>query len=246
MRIDGLVFWGNAYNNKNVTLPELLELMNKMEYDKCVVVPAKPKNYNLSQANDLVGAAVQENKDKLIGVVRVDPWQGEDAIKELDCFIEKYDFKGIYAHPWEENFQANNPIMFPIMDYAQEKKLPVIIEGGYQHVSHPFQISDLARRYPDVAVIMTHGGELDLSGFTRGDSDEALRMCSNLMIGTAGLCSLARLKKIINEMGSDRIIYQSQFPTMDPRLEVLRISTADIDEKDKQNILSRNAERLFC
>ncbi|MCL4516128.1 MAG: amidohydrolase family protein [Firmicutes bacterium] len=245
MVIDGHVHVGQSLYGLGVTPEQLLQVMDEVGINKSVIVPVKPRDYDLSKANSYVAQAVRDYPDKFIGVARIDPWLGNDAIEELEraCLYQK--LKGIALHPWEENFQINNPIVFPIMDFAERNKLPVVIEGGYPHVSHPLQIADLARRYPKVTVVMTNGGELDLSGFTRGDAHTAMKLCPNLIMGTSGLCSHERLVDTVNQLGPNRVIFESHLPMMEPSLEILRITRASISEEAKEAALSGNALRIY-
>jgi predicted TIM-barrel fold metal-dependent hydrolase len=244
MIIDQHMHLGPSLYGRTTTVDELLEVMDKMGVDMCVAAPSKPASYDLREANDYVAKAAEQHADRIIGLGRVDPWQGSFATAEVRRCYEM-GLKGIHLNPWEENFQINRNIVFPVVEEAMMYGLPVVITGGYPHVSHPLQIGDLARRYPAVQFIMTNGGEFDLSGFTRTDAHTAMVNNPNLIMGTSGLCSHERLVNTVEQLGPERVMYESNYPMMDPRLEILRVTHAEVSDEAKALMLGGNAARVF-
>ena len=49
----------------------------------------------------------------------------------------------------------------------------------------------------------------------------------------------------MNGAGSDRVIYGSDMPLMDARLQIARILTADISNEAKRKVLGLNTMRLL-
>ena len=49
----------------------------------------------------------------------------------------------------------------------------------------------------------------------------------------------------VNALGSDRFLYGSDIPLLDPRNQIAKIVTAEISEEDKHKILGLNAAKLF-
>ncbi|WP_301173687.1 amidohydrolase family protein, partial [Brevibacillus nitrificans] len=133
------------------------------------------------------------------GAVRIDPWKREKAIDEFEKRFTSPQFKAIYLHPWEEHFQCNNEIVYPVMAFAQERSLPVIIESGYPWMSHISQIGDLARLYPTVKILATNAGQLDLSGLTLGEVNRLLKKHENLYLGTSSAVAAEWLADLIQK-----------------------------------------------
>lgn len=243
MVIDSHVHLGESIYGFTATPEEVLTSMEENGIDISIVVPNKPKDYNLIKANTYV--AEQCGKyNQLKGLGRVDPWQGDAAIEEMKRCLD-LGVVGFILNPIEDYYRVNRAITYPIAEFAAKAKMPIVIESGYPHLSHPTQVYDLARRYPEVTFVMTNGGELDLSGFTRGDSQMVLHNASNIVIGSSGLCSHEIIMKTVRELGPERLMFESAYPIMDTRLEILRITTADIPEESKPVILAENARRIF-
>src|SRR5204863_196316 len=79
--------------------------------------------------------------------------------------------RGVMLHPWEELCAINSAPLDPLLTYAAEHALPLLIEGGHPRVSEASQIGELARRFPEVTMIVTHAGQSNISG--RGLFDAA-------------------------------------------------------------------------
>ncbi|MBU2602353.1 MAG: amidohydrolase family protein [Actinobacteria bacterium] len=245
MIIDGHVHMGVGLYGRSVTAETAISRMDASGIEACIAFPAKPRTYSLAEANSNVAAAQLKYAGRIFGLARVDPWQGDAAIVELERACDELSLKGIALDPSEENFQINSRLVDPIIQFALEMDLPVVVEGGYPHVSHPLQIADLAARFPDVTFVMTHGGELDLSGFTRRDAHTAMCLCPNLVMGTSGLCSHERLVSTVDQLGAERVMFESHLPVMDERLELLRVTKAAISDAARELALGGNARRVF-
>lgn len=244
MIIDACVHIGESIFENGTTLENLYETMDYLNAKKALLCPVKPKNYILSDANDYVIKLIKEDK-RLLGLVRVDPNRGEEALKEVERGIKK-GLKGIYLNPWEENYQINDPIVNPIMNFARINKLPVLIEAGYPWVSHATQVYDLARNYKDVRIIVNNAGQLDLSGFSLFDVTTLLKSCNNVYVITNTAVGTGWLESIINDVSEDRVLFGTGIPIFDHRLEILRIEYLEgVSEEYKKKVLGGNFLKLF-
>jgi len=245
MIVDSLTHIGNSLY-KNGALPkELFNAMKKIKADKAVVCPVKPPTYNLSIANNFIIKLVEDYKEKLIGLVRVDPNITEKSIKEIKRGLS-LGLKGVYLNPWEETFQVNDPLVYPIMKIAKNYDVPVMIEGGYPWVSHASQIRDLAKKFEEVKIILTNTGQLDLSGFSGLDVQTLMESTNNVYLISNSAIGEDLITYVIKNLSEKRVIFGSSFPKMEPKLEILRIKyLSEISEIQKQKIFSENALELF-
>ena len=60
--------------------------------------------------------------------------------------------------PLFDAFVADDPVVYPVMDFAREYDVPVFIHCGHPPFSLPWSIALLAEKYPDVRVTMIHMG----------------------------------------------------------------------------------------
>jgi hypothetical protein len=58
---------------------------------------------------------------------------------------------------------------------------------GAAWVSEAPQVAELARRFPEVPIVMTNGGQINISGFSQRNSRLALAECANASMTTSGV-----------------------------------------------------------
>jgi predicted TIM-barrel fold metal-dependent hydrolase len=242
--IDGFTFVGESLFGRGQTPAELLSTMQAAGVERAVVCPLRPPGYHLGPANDLV-AEVVAHQPRFVGLARVDPNEGQAAIAELDRAINQLRLRGLFLHPWEENFRINDARVDPLLAHCAELQIPVVIASGYPWVSEAAQVGDLARRFPDVTLVMTHGGQINISGLGQADALNTLQRHANVCIETSGVYRQDFLEDVATQVGPERVLFGSNSPYMDMRLEVERARWAKLAVEAKALILAGNAQRIF-
>jgi uncharacterized protein len=243
--IDSHAHLGHSLFGIGQSLDELLVSMAESGVVQSVVVPLKPRGYHLGPENDRIASAVRAHPDHLRGFVRVDPWQGEDALRELHRGLDDLGLVGLYLHPFEEQFAANDEIVFPLLAALRERGLPLLLAGGYPGFSHPSQIGDLARQFPDVTIIATHGGQLNISGLLLADAGRMLRANPNVIMETSGIYREDFIEDTVAELGPERVVFGSNTPYMDQAFEAARVRLAHFGDAAKAAIGSENIQRIL-
>ena len=121
--IDAHVHLGQSLFGLGQSLDDLLASMAENGVVQSVVVPLKPRGYHLGPENDRIASAVRAHPDRLRGFARVDPWQGDDALRELRRGLDDLGLVGLYLHPFEEQFAANDEIVFPLLTELRDRGL---------------------------------------------------------------------------------------------------------------------------
>ncbi len=112
----------------------------------------------------LVATYVQQDPARLIGFLSLDPTQpGWEA--ELEYGHQELGLRGIKLMPMYAGFFPQESRLNPLWAYAQKHGLPVLLHTGTTFVSQswieatlPRHIDVVARRYPEVRIIMAHLG----------------------------------------------------------------------------------------
>jgi predicted TIM-barrel fold metal-dependent hydrolase len=245
MVVDCHTHIGRSIYGYSQTPNELLDLMDRLGIDRAVLCPVQPEDYHLEPANDEVAAAVYDHPDRFIGFCRVDPRRGEKAVRELERAISQLELRGLFLHPWEEGYAVNTPVVFPVVERAIALNLPLMIASGFPWVSHATQVGDLCRRYPEVRVIMTHGGQINISGLAQTDAFNALRNGPNLQIEVSGVYRQDFIEEVVGELGAGRVLFGSNSPQMSQEFELERVRSLKIGEDERQAVLGGNAVRLL-
>ena len=238
--IDAHAYVGESLFGFTRTPESLLSAMDRLRIAKAVLCPNKPSLYALEPANRLVATAVKQHPDRFYGWVRVDPWQGKNALAELKLGIESLGLHGLLLHPYEELFQISDHKVDMLMEYAQTANVPVMIEAGYHLLSHPLDVAEMANRFPGVQFIGTHGLQMDDAGFALTDSDLAMRECSNLVMESAGMYAPENMLGVVQKLGVERLIFGSHSPWLNMQFEIDRIHLLALTESQKEAVFGGN------
>jgi uncharacterized protein len=132
--------------------------------DVAICFGGKAKLAGLWVPDDDVAAYVRQDPARLIGFLSVDPTQpGWEA--ELEYGHQELGLQGIKLMPMYAGFFPQDAQVSFLWDYAQRHSLPVLLHTGTTFVSQgpiettlPRHIDVVARRYPEVRIIMAHLG----------------------------------------------------------------------------------------
>ncbi|CAN5881227.1 hypothetical protein BH23ACT11_BH23ACT11_18910 [soil metagenome] len=244
MIIDGLTMVGTSINGYRLTPEELLGSMEANCIDKSVIAPVQPKAYRLGPENDAVAATKDRYPDQLIGFGRVDPRQ-DDAIIELRRCVSGLGLKGLMLHPMEEGYRVNESYVPRLLAEAGSLGVPVVVASGYPWVSHALQVRSAAEQAPETTIIMTHGGQINISGLAQADAFLAIQTCANLYIGTNGVYRQDFMEECIVTLGPERLLFTSMAPVFDQGFELDRACSIHMDEADRPLILGGNLTRIL-
>ncbi len=244
MIFDFRVYLGQSFDGLRQTAEELLSRMDGLNIDMALAYPFKPISYNLADANAGLAADLQKYPDRLAGAARVDPWQPE-AAQILERSLDFPGMRAVYLCPWEENYRADQDILDRLMAVALARKVPVVIATGYPWVAEALQVMNLATRWPEVTIVMTNGGQINISGLGQADAALALQRCSNLLIDTAGIYRQDFIEEVISTLGGPRVLFASGAPYFDQRYEIQRVLKANVSADALQAVQCENALQLL-
>lgn len=245
MIIDFHTYAGDSLLGYRLPAEELLSTMERHGIAISVVCPMKGLDPYFFEPNRRIADLQRLNAGRLFGYARIDPHLGKEAEAVLALALDAWRLRGLVLHPWEETFAINDPIVFPFVEMTAERGLPVMLETGYPMLSHPMQAADLARRFPGATFIMTHGGQLDGSGYSMVDAEYVMRRTPNLVMETSGLFADELLERLPRELGAHRLIFGSHSPWLNVALELKRIERAHMPESTREAVSSGTAKTLL-
>jgi predicted TIM-barrel fold metal-dependent hydrolase len=151
----------------------------------------------------------------------------------------------VLLHPWEETFPISDPRVDEVVAVAVARRAPVVVAAGYPWLSEGLQVGELAGRFPQATFVATNGLQLNISGLGQVDAELALAENPNLLVQTAGVYREDFIQGVVRRFGAARVLYASEFPRLDPRLEVRRVQWAGFSAAEEQALLCDNAQRVF-
>ena len=115
--------------------------------------------------NERIAELQDQYRGRFVGLAGIDPSNtAHNAVKETERCIRELGLKGIFVEPGRA-LQSNpdDPRMYPIYEKCIELDVPVnLMSGPYAgpdiEVSTPLYVDRVATRYPDLKILLGHGG----------------------------------------------------------------------------------------
>lgn len=142
------------------------------------------------------------------------------------------------------------PYMDGWNDYACESFSAFLDEAGRRGMVVSFHsmgedaMDAMVKAHPDVVFVAAHPGEYD----SLMRHIQRMKMSENyyLDLSGTGLFRYGMLRRIIDEMGADRVLFGSDFPTCNPAMFVGGVLLDPlITDGEKEKIFSGNAKKLL-
>ncbi len=241
-------------NTKLTTTDELIDNMDKEGIDISVIVNIGWVTHELCvETNDYILESVARYPKRLIGFCSVQPNSYEAAVAEIER-CAKEGMKGVgEIRPDMQLFDLRDEIMVPIIETLREHKL-ILLTHASEPVGHsypgkgvitPAMLYPFIASFPDLTVVCAHwGGGLPFYALM----PEVKQAMRNVFFDTAAspyLYSPQVYNQVISLVGSDKILFGSDYPVMTPGRLLKEINSLDLPEETKSLILSGNARRLL-
>lgn len=227
------------------TLAALRGRMDACGIDEAVVAPLKPPSFDFDDANRRLAERL-DGHDDLHGIARVDP-RVEDARQHAERAIDDYGLGGIKLHPWEETFRVTDAAVEPVAGVAADRGVPLWIHAGYPHVSHALTVREFARAFPDLPLVLTHGGQLDISGRSTADAKLLAETTANTHFELSGVYRQDFIEELVEICGPDRVVFGTNAPYFRPRVEISRVEQHPwLDDATKAALLGESIRALLA
>lgn len=166
---------------------------------------------------------------------------GED--KAVDALSHDW-WRGLVLRPDEGGSLSEN-WLFETLARPATSHLPIVVACGLDGFSRPEHLAAFLERLPSRPVVLTHGGQLNVSGLHLEAAEALFKGYSHTFLETSGIYRQDFLERMVDELGYERVLYGSGHPLMHETLEAERVRTLPVDEGKRAAILGGNAVRLF-
>jgi predicted TIM-barrel fold metal-dependent hydrolase len=246
------------YSNPKAYLATAEDMITHMEecgIDKSVILNIGWLDNDIcSETNSYIIECVNRYPERLIGFCTIQPSAGEKALRELERCVQN-GIKGVgEIRPDMQEFSLEDKEMLqPIIEYVINQKLIFLIHAsepvGHQYAGKgnvtPEVIYPFIEAYPHLKLVCAHwGGGLPFYGLMP-EVDKAFH---NVYFDTAATPFLYRpqiFRYAIEIIGSDKILFGSDYPLLSPKLIVDQINSLNLDEQHTIKVMGTNAQRLL-
>jgi len=233
--------WNNAMAGSGKA-KETIRDMDRCGVSAVVVTSLWSCFGDVAEGNRDVARACAEYPGRIYGYLTLDPKRPSEVTEQIAAYADNPAFVGIKLHGATHNVAITDPLCDPILSYAGEHDLPVLIHGNF--IAEPWRT--VCAKHPRTRMIVAHVGGCgpDMAG-----GIELARLCrefDNLYFDIASSRSFYQfLEELIDLAGIDRILYGSDHPLFDFGFELGQVVHSSLSDRDKQRIVSGNAMRLF-
>ena len=182
--------------------------------------------------NGIIVRACQQFPDRFpIGLALIELRHGQVGADALEETLVEGGLRGIMWHPAGMTFERQ---LYPFLEVAS-------LRGGLclLHES-PERTAAYARRFPNLVFIVHAGVEEEFASCKQLDN-----VWFEVVQRPKGSKSDWDLPQLINELGSERILFGSDLPYYDFRILQAQLEAADIDETTRDRIAFQNAVTLI-
>lgn len=193
--------------------------------------------------NDATAAFVSRHPDRFIGFAYVSPMMPETIEPELTRAIDELGFAAIKIYPPYTPYPLDHEAWHPIFAFAADRGLVVISHTDAGELSQPAGLAEAARHFRQATFVAGHAGNVEPA---RTQAIQAARQLPNYYVET---CSTYRepgvIERLVAEAGAGKVLFGTDQPLMDPRSQLGKIMTADIDDEARRLVIGGNAARLL-
>jgi predicted TIM-barrel fold metal-dependent hydrolase len=220
----------------------LIALMDEAGIDRAVVMTYTELPGINPAALEYLAAQVARYPTRLIGFVRLHPWYEREARELLDRAIIVHGMKGLKLHPVGNLSHPGSEATLGLIRHAAGYGAPVLFHCGDEALTTPLQIAQAAVKVPEASIILGHMGGY----FHVEEAIETAARVPNLLLETSAMPYPALIRRAIDVVGAERVLFATDGPGCSPRLEVRKVELAGLSAAERELVYHGNIERLLA
>ena len=221
----------------------LVELMDQAGIDKAVAMATGASRPDYAKGNELVAQGVRGYPTRIYGLARVNPHYRKGAAESLEYWIRERGLCGLKLNGMMEGFVVNDrELVWPLMEKAEELGIPVFFHSESSWPCSPGLIADLAMDFPGVSIIAAHMGEYQ----GHAEAIAFAKRVKNLYLDTAGFGRPPHIRRAVEKLGAEKVLFGSNGPNLPFQFEVEKIVRyAHLSDEELRLVMGGNIARLL-
>ena len=238
---NGEVFQWNLITR---TMPEFVAYLDKCGVRRGVISSARSNTartpHDYKQGNREVAKYAERYKGRFRGSAVITPARIDEALREIEECHRQLGFVWIGEFcNYMTGYRYDTPEWDQVMRLATKLNLVIQIHTNKTEMRY------LADKFPDSTIVFPHLGSSQEDIFER-IAIVAKHKHACIDISGSGIERVGILERAVKEIGSDRVLYGSDFTINEPSGVIARVRNAFLTPQDRENILFRNVERLLA
>ena len=221
---------------------DIVRNMDLCGIDKAVISTTLSFDTDIALGNTMMLEALDSFPGRLYGACGVSGNYPELSLAELERTFRRPDVVMIKVHPSGSKCRLDDRRMNGIFEFASARRLFVLVHTWLDN--DPYGNQDLfagvAAAHPEIKWVMGHSG----GPYGSVHAVELAHKTGNIYLDiTLSMCPARQIEFFVREVGSERVLFGTDSPFLDPRPQVGRVALAEIFQQDRVNIFGANARR---
>ena len=221
----------------------LMSLGKESGVDHYIVQSVATKPEQVASINTFIAEAVKSSGGKMTGLGTLHP-DSSDIKGDIE-YLLSLGLLGVKLHPDIQGFKLDDYRCLKIYELC-EGKLPVLLHTGDKRydMSNPNRLMPILDIYKGLTVIGAHFGGYSVW-------DDALRLLPkypNILVDCCScffMMSDDEIRNSISAFGADRVLFGTDYPMWNPKVEIERLLSLRLPDEDYEKIFHKNAQRIF-
>ena len=230
--------------NLDGTIGTLRKVHAEAGVDHAVVQSVATTPKQVKSINEFIASTVREGNGYFTGLGTLHP-DSADQRGDVEHLIE-LGLKGVKLHPDIQQFKLDDYRCLKIYELCEEFDLPLLLHTGdnrYDY-SNPNRLIPILDIYNNLRVIGAHLGGWSIWE----EAVEIYKGTPNMWFDCSSTFAWVdndTVKKLILELGTDRVLFGTDYPMWTPKIELERFFELGLSPEQNERILSKNAMALF-
>ncbi|MCM8816712.1 MAG: amidohydrolase [Candidatus Omnitrophica bacterium] len=223
------------------TAEQLLAEMDRQGISKAIVWHIFQYEGSIVEGNRILAEEILKS-DRLYGCWTILPPQTQEVIgKDFFKKMKENKIVCLNAFPEWHRFILDSVGFGRFLDELCERKIPIFLTMGRTCITWE-GLYRLMKEFPRLTCVLCDIGIWGVDRYTW----PLLEKFENFYLESSQL-SLEEggIEATVKRFGSERIVFGTGFPVQYQKASILQLTHADISEKDKENIASKNLERIL-
>jgi len=233
-------------------LEEIVAALERRGVELCVVTGRDCETtYCFPSNNPTILEFCQKYPHKFLGFWGIDPHKGMAAVREVEHAVKELGMRGIATDPYLAHIPPSDARYYPIYSKCVELNVPVFVTTApppqvpraIMDYIDPRQIDVVARDFPELILIMSHGGYPFVN--------EAIFACMRnanvyMDLSEYELAPMAEAYvQALNTMISDKVIFASAHPFIEQEEAIRIYKELDISDEVREKVMYKNARKIL-
>lgn len=207
--------------------------------------------YGFPANNNSVLEFCRAYPNKFVGLWGIDPHKKMAAVREIEKVVKEYGMKGIAIDPYLAHMPASDARFYPLYTKCCELDVPVFITmapppcvpGAILEYADPRDVDKVARDFPELTLIMSHGGYPFV--------DAAIYTCqrnANVYMDISEYERSPQVETYVKAMCttiSDKVLFASAHPFIELRDALDAYAAFPFTDEVRNKIMYENARKVL-